>query len=201
MDEDLNAFVLHEDDTPFFVNSDWDVDPSGKVTSGAESDTMAPHALHFVVYIPPQNRHPLTILSSNGAPSQSFSLSSWGGLFILNKEYALSRSQVTRTTDLTEADNREIAQTALSQLRVLLGLNALPAAQEGDVIRFRSLHEAFSQDEIENLMLAKFLRDLESCIQILSALDRLVDAIPNLEIPNLIQNQVKQLSSPHKAKQ
>lgn len=186
--KEQQSFVLADADLPFFVNNDWDVDPSGKVAGGFGSAVVPPRILHFFVYIPPKNKSPLSV-RSQGSLSQSFTISSWGGVFILNQKYPQQSEALGRK--LTQLDHQKIAQAAVSQLRVLLGLAATPGSQAGE-IHLQDTSKGFTKRELDGLVLNKLSRDIKSSWQILSALDRLIDNIPNLEIPDLIQNQVCQ---------
>lgn len=171
------SFVLSESNLQSFVQSDWDLDPRRRILGAPNGGFLPPKVLNFVIYIPPRVKSPLIFLSKT--PSPACVLSLWGGFFILNKK----DTQTLSPTLLTETDHQEIAEWTVSQLRVLFGLS--------ETIQDHHAAEGFSDSEIQGLTFHKALKDIESSIRILSALDHLSDDIPNLEIPFEVQDQVE----------
>eukprot|EP00775_Hariotina_reticulata_P014170 gene14170-14311_t len=102
------AYVMRQDQLPFFIDSEWAVEAgravmqhrhqqqqdsrdSGSISSepaaaGDEGSVLESHVLHFLVYIPPAEQQPLLLLGPRGKQrdSNSFWMPSWGGLLVLN---------------------------------------------------------------------------------------------------------------------
>lgn len=79
-DDTKSAFVLREEQLPFFVDGDWNLDTSVEETSVPPT--------HFVVYVPPRDRCPLFVVDANGATSRTnaFDIPGWGSVVVWNPE-------------------------------------------------------------------------------------------------------------------
>ena len=183
----MESFTIDPSDLPFCVNNEWDVDPSGKVTASVRGEGTLPYVLHFMAYIPPKDASPLS-LHLDAGQTQSFFVPSWGGVHILNKHLNKGSMPPPRGADLNEEDEQSIAEAAVTMLRLSLGFDEMP--QEKGISHVRFLEEGFAQNEVEWLVLKKLTQDTGTSVHILLSLVNLVDTIPNLEVPDIIQDQV-----------
>lgn len=107
------AYVVKGSQLPFFLDSEWALEPGRAVTpregspgvaataaagevplssagTGARAAAMLvePHVLQFVVYVPPPQQRPLQLLGRKGKlrDSNSYVIPAWGGLMVLNPD-------------------------------------------------------------------------------------------------------------------
>jgi len=189
----MSKFILKETQLAFFVNQEWDVDPTNVIRpdSNTVSPSLAsiPHVLHFMVYIPPVDFSPLTIASNNGQ-CQTFWIPSWGGVVILNKDYKINNKAPVQQEELKEDDYHLLAESCVYQLRMLAGFLA-EEDQSSDVKVLSSLDGAFTDFEVDGILKSKIEFNVKTTVHILNAFIQLVDKIPNLEVPDSIQQQVR----------
>lgn len=162
--------------------------------TGNQSTVLSPHVLHWVVFIPPPSMHPMTI---EGSSSNAFSIPSWGGVHILNKDCSCSEPQCRDCMGdvLSKADHETVASVFVAQLRGLLDLDETPVRDERNGFLSLSAGTAgFTDWELDILLRRRAASDVAAATQTLQALQRLMDDLPNLEMPNFIGFQVSTVS-------
>ncbi|GMH33870.1 hypothetical protein BSKO_01704 [Bryopsis sp. KO-2023] len=195
-----NSFFLAEEDLPFFVNNEWQLDSGRTVANNKESKSkgsrsLGPHVLHWMIFIPPPSFRPLKILQSS---TNAYSIPSWGGVMILNKNCTSSQEDYPKTPraqPLSDNDLANVASIFVAQFRGLLGLHETSGAdiQGNEDVAVQSAGSAgFSEWEIDVLIRRKVASDVAAAIHSLSALDRLIAELPNLEMPDFIGHQVEE---------
>ncbi len=182
------------------------------------AELLQPHVLHFLLYVPPPRQRPLRLLDRSGKPldSNSFWLPSWGGVIVINPHEVAGAATTPATRDdaelhvdaashgdmaLDAATYKRVAGIVVSQLHALLGLplSNIPA---GGISRASSsgakqLHflpapvSGFALWEVEALLRQRTAADVVTASTTLASLSRLVQDLPNLEMPDLIGQQVR----------
>jgi len=134
----------------------------------------------FLVYIPPKDQTPLQIEPRPGRTlSDIFFVPSFGGVLFLNKDYD------STDDELSVEDYQNIAESIVTQIRLLLGLPESPRLSSA----LRRPDRGIAEYEVHSLRLQKFLDDSRWTIQALSALSKIREKIPNIEISNDVQEK------------
>lgn len=159
--------------------------------TGSQSTVLSPHVLHWVVFVPPPSMHPMSIENSS---LSAFSIPSWGGVHILNKNCSCSEEQCRTCLGevLAEADHERIASVFVAQLRGLLDLDESPLHNDNSGFVSLSAGAAgFADWELDILLRKRVASDVAAASQTLQALQQLMDELPNLEMPNFIGFQAR----------
>eukprot|EP00192_Tetraselmis_astigmatica_P007869 CAMPEP_0117698538 /NCGR_PEP_ID=MMETSP0804-20121206/29810_1 /TAXON_ID=1074897 /ORGANISM="Tetraselmis astigmatica, Strain CCMP880" /LENGTH=659 /DNA_ID=CAMNT_0005512851 /DNA_START=125 /DNA_END=2105 /DNA_ORIENTATION=- len=207
-DESVHAFVLQPGHLSEFVDSEWNLMPDSAVQAGGKGNGLAPpHSpLRLVVYVPAPAQRPLQILAGNGtkqeAELQSFSVSSWGGVILLNPEQGccsdshvdqhhmspyLSSSLCQNHRELEVHELLDISKFCVTELRRALGLLALQDMDtqgEAEVGCVPGRRSGFADWEIDMLIRWQVERQTSAVGSTISSLARLVQSLPNLPIPS-----------------
>jgi phosphatidylinositol glycan class S len=171
---------------------------------------VEPHVLQFVVYVPPRQQRPLQLLGRKGKlrDSNSYVIPAWGGLMVLNPEaQGASTSSSTAGGNspaaavlLTEQQSQEIAAVVIAQLQALFGV--APAATDSSssggsssaanlqIVVLPAGRSGFSGWQVDALLRQRSGHDVREAARVLAALSTLVQELPNLEMPDLIEEQV-----------
>eukprot|EP00803_Ostreobium_quekettii_P009811 evm.model.scf_788EXC.6 EVM.evm.TU.scf_788EXC.6 scf_788EXC:46730-54418(+) len=201
-----HAHVVKASALPFFVSSEWQLDSGRTVTSRNDrreinrthtahlSSVLSPVVLHWVVFIPPSNRRPMRIVddtTGHASKTNAFKIPSWGGVLIINPSKAVNESAADRQLhhDLEAVHYWEIAAVFVAQLRGLLGLPETPKATDS-VQSLPSEVRGFADWEVDVLLRQRAAADVKACADTLVALARVMQKLPNLEMPNFIGAQV-----------
>ncbi|CDO70983.1 hypothetical protein BN946_scf184830.g15 [Trametes cinnabarina] len=168
--------LAHEDLTVFINSAEW------TLSSSVSNDPV----LHFVLFIPSAKNTPLHILDQQAPtgsihPSNAFLLPQWGGIVIMNPSHKSFTS--TTISRLTVADLSPVFSTFAHQLLTLLGVPGLPPhvrparRPENDAHR-----EPFTDWELDALLRRRALENVQSSMETLEAIVRLVDQIENMPV-------------------
>lgn len=178
------------------------------------SQHVAPHVLHMVLYVPPASEQPLVIMDGQGgmSPTNSFWVPNWGGVHIANRNVS-SQEQKDATEQqgdggatalLSHAQMLGFAGSAVGMLRQLFGLPEHPDAYVaaagklstgrgggmGAVQMLPASSTGVTEWEVDALQRARTQQDVAATARVLAGLSRVVEAVPNLEMPDLVGQQV-----------
>jgi phosphatidylinositol glycan class S len=184
-----DAYVLQQEQLPFFIDSDWNL-LSGTAAAGSDGgeggaaagcggggercaagpaaalQLLQPHALHFLVYVPPAGQRPLHVAAADGSldATNSFWIPSWGGVVIENPAAAAAGGEDgaragSRRQPLDDAAYQRIAGVAVAQLRALLGL-PLTSAQQQRLELLPAPETGFALWEVEALLRQRVAGDV-----------------------------------------
>ncbi|KAF8055721.1 hypothetical protein HT031_006625 [Scenedesmus sp. PABB004] len=184
----------------------------------AAADQLAapPHVLHFVVYVPPADRAPLLLLGPRGAPrdSNSFWTPGWGGVLVLNPPAQQARGEDEpgggaapaarapgQAVPLGDGELAHVAAVVAAQLQALLGVAPPDDGDDGDgsddggggggvPLRLPAGRAGFAAWQVDALLRQRAGADVAEAARVLGSLSRLVQELPNLEMPDLIGQQV-----------
>jgi phosphatidylinositol glycan class S len=182
----------------------------------AAAGVLESHVLHFLVYVPAADKSPLLLLGPKGKlrDSNSFWIPSWGGLLVLNLanetavvtggsegqavagEQEEERSVPRRPVPLQQQHYQHIAAVVIAQLQALFGVAPGMPSSSGVTMNKLQLQQlpagplGFTQWQIDALLRQRAGADVQQAASVLGSLSRLVQQLPNLEMPDLIGQQV-----------
>ncbi|KAI0676322.1 phosphatidylinositol-glycan biosynthesis class S protein-domain-containing protein [Trametes maxima] len=169
------AHGLTQEDLTVFINSaEW------TLSSSVSNDPV----IHFVLFIPSSSNSPLHILDNEGSLIQSnaFLLPQWGGIILFNPAHDPSILKGS-TPQLNFSDLSPIFNTFAYQLLTLLGVPGLPAniqvshESDGD-----ARQEPFTDWELDALLRWRASENVQSSMETLEAIVRLVGQIENMPV-------------------
>lgn len=190
----------------------------------AAAAVLESHVLHFLVYVPAADKSPLLLLGPKGKVrnSNSFWIPSWGGVLVLNLANEIAAASTdTAEFDHDEGDSeggqsrlpwqplplqqqhyQHIAAVVIAQLQALFGVapgtSSSSSSSSTGAVQLQQLPAGaagFSQWQVDALLRQRAGADVREATRVLGSLSRLVQQLPNLEMPDLIGQQVEQALS------
>ncbi len=206
------AFLVRHNKLPGFVDSHWNLNTGGTASSSSLSSGggIPRHVLHFVEYVPPMDKRPLRVLQPTAPPaggasvggdvSDTFWLPTWGMVHIMDPAETNSTSSAMHAMAMGDEAKASFARATVSSLRELLGLAQGPWLSDGEsvgtggdsrVVVEPDPVRGISDWEVDALARRRSVENMAIAAQVLSSLSRLVETLPNLEMPDLIGDQVR----------
>ncbi|GAB2282455.1 hypothetical protein Dimus_016998 [Dionaea muscipula] len=189
-DEKRGSYIFSTKDLPFFVSSnEWHLDTS--VAAGGRSIV-----LHTVIYVPSAKECPLVLELPNGDVSKTngFISPMWGGVIVWNPSGCsrTSESKHPLRHTIPFQDLVKVIEVFMGQLRQLFGL-----VSENDYfgmsapVNFLTSERGFREWELDILSRQHTCFNLQSSVNTLASLSRLVQSLPRMVIMDLIGKQVE----------
>lgn len=121
------------------------------------------------------------------SPTNSFLISRWGGISILNRDNNVSASPVITVQEL-----EPVIKVFLTQLRDLMGLTDFSAAKTSShpIVFHKLMNEAPTAWELDNLLRRRSAENLVDSLTTLRSLAKLVRDTPNMVVLDHIQKDV-----------
>ncbi|KIK47000.1 hypothetical protein CY34DRAFT_799847 [Suillus luteus UH-Slu-Lm8-n1] len=178
---DTEASGLTQEDLTVFVNSaEW------TLASSVSNDPV----LHFVLFAPSETHSPMSIIDSEGRPTNqySFLLPQWGSIFILNNEFNSS------SLHLSYNDLKPVFCNFATQLAALLGVPPVPlglSMEESSIL---------SDWQLDALLRRRAFQNVQGSQDTLHSIVKLVDQINNMPVGQVVRDDVLDaLASLHEA--
>lgn len=160
-DESKESYVIPENDLSTFINhGDWNL-----ITHNINP------SINFIIYFPESNYENKPLLVENSV-TNSFLVPQWGGVYIFNKNEAISKNE---EVVIREAELLPIMETFTSQLFELIGV---PLQPKSPSIRIDSLSRITT------------LKNLKKSLDNLLSLVKLTDSLNEISIPELTKTYV-----------